>query len=87
MNDNNQKSTFFGEDKMKLYYDFEELPQRRGYGIVVLSDNIKSVIEKIDWPKTSFISTNGAHNLRVDLIEKGIDNNANVLSKKDKQLT
>lgn len=80
-------STCFGKDKMKLYYDFEELPQRRGYGIVVLSDNIKSVIEKIDWPKTSFISTNGAHNLRVDLIEKGIDNNANVLSKKDKQLT
>lgn len=67
-------STCFNKDKMKLYYNFEELPQRRGYGIVVLSNKVKSVIEKTDWSNVSFISTNGAYNLRVDLIEKGIRN-------------
>jgi hypothetical protein len=67
-------STCFGKDKMKLYYDFEELPQRRGYGIIVLSNKIKSIIEKTNWSEVSFISTNGAYNLRVDLIEKGIVN-------------
>ena len=68
-------STCFGEDKMKLYYDFEELPQRRGYGIIVLEDRVRPAIEKINWSETSFISTNGALNLRVDLIEKGIGKN------------
>jgi hypothetical protein len=33
---------------------------------------VKPIIEEIDWSETSFISTNGAHNLRVDLIEKEI---------------
>lgn len=65
-------STCFGKDKMKLYYDFEELPHRRGYGIIALSDDVKPIIEEIDWSETSFVSTNGAHNLRVDLIEKEI---------------
>ena len=68
-------STCFGEDKMKLYYDFEELPQRRGYGIIVLEDKVRFIIEKTKWNKASFISTNGALNLRVDLIEKEIGKN------------
>ena len=61
--------------KNRLYYDFEELPQRRGYGIIVLEDRVRPAIEKINWSETSFISTNGALNLRVDLIEKGIGKN------------
>ena len=69
-------STCFGKDKMKIYYDFEKLPQRRGYGIVVLSnkDHINSIIEKTNWSDVSFASTNGAYNLRFDLIEKNIWN-------------
>ena len=55
-------STCFGKDKMKLYSNFEELPQRRGNGIVVLSnkDRMSSIIEKVDWVEASFVSTNGA---------------------------
>ena len=69
-------STCFGKDKMKIYDDFEKLPQRRGYGIVVLSNknHINSIIEKTNWSDVSFISTNGAYNLRFDLIEKNIYN-------------
>ena len=54
------------------YYDFEELPHRRGYGIVVLSNknNIRSSIEDADWKEISFMSTNGAYNLRTDLINQ-----------------
>ena len=65
-------STCFGKDKMKIYYDFEELPHRRGYGIVVLSNknNIRSSIEDADWKEISFMSTNGAYNLRTDLINQ-----------------
>tara|TARA_Y100000310_G_scaffold32520_1_gene30802 strand:+ start:1536 stop:1754 length:219 start_codon:yes stop_codon:yes gene_type:complete len=61
---------------MKIYDDFEKLPQRRGYGIVVLSNknHINSIIEKTNWSDVSFISTNGAYNLRFDLIEKNIYN-------------
>ena len=60
---------------MKLYPDFENLPQRRGYGIKILSnyENISSIIENMDWGNVSFNSTNGAYNLRVDLIEKNIE--------------
>lgn len=67
-------STCFGKEKMKLYHDFEELPQRKGYGIVVLSQKelVRSIIESIDWSEVSFASTNGAFNLRFDLIEKEI---------------
>lgn len=69
-------STCFGKEKMKLYPDFENLPQRRGYGIKILSnyEKISSIIENMNWGNVSFNSTNGAYNLRVDLIEKNIVN-------------
>ena len=67
-------STCFGKDQMKLYNSFEKLPHRRGYGIVVLSNKLKisDIIKKINWVKSCFTSTNGAYNLRVDLINKSI---------------
>jgi hypothetical protein len=67
-------STCFGEDCMKAYTHFEDLPHRRGYGIVALADKsvIDSVMQSIDWSKVSFPSTNGAFNLRFDIIEKTI---------------
>lgn len=63
-------STCFSE--MEIKYDFEELPHRRGYGIVSLIDKkvMDSVMKSIDWEESSFKSTNGAMNLRFDLIEK-----------------
>ena len=66
-------STVFGADKMKLYPNFESLPQQRGYGIIVEDENIKPIIEKINWNKEAFYSTNNAINLRTSLIAKAIE--------------
>lgn len=56
---------------MKAYDNFESLPNRRGYG-VVFKKNKKELLDlfynKIDWEEVSFTSTNGALNLRTDLI-------------------
>ena len=67
-------STCFKE--MCIKYDFEELPHRRGYGIVSLIDKtiMDDVIKSIDWETESFKSTNGALNLRFDIIERSIWN-------------
>lgn len=67
-------STCFGSDAIRVYDDFEELPHRRGYGIVVSNhkEEIKNVMKTIDWSEASFRSTNGAYNLRVDIIEKTV---------------
>lgn len=67
-------TTCFGAENMKLYYNFEELPQRRGYGIKIQKDfdSIKNLFESINWNQESFRSTNGAFNLRFDLIEKSL---------------
>lgn len=70
-------STCFGSDRIQVYKNFEELPHRRGYGIVILNHKkeIDNIIKKIDWSEVSFRSTNGAYNLRFDIIEKIIWNN------------
>ena len=63
---------------LKLYENFEELPQKRGYGIVILKnkDEITEVLKNTEWKDVCFMSTNGALNLRFDLIEKVlIENN------------
>lgn len=56
---------------MKAYDEFEKLPNRRGYGIKFKKNNeeLKKIFfEKINWKEVAFISTNGALNLRTDLI-------------------
>ena len=65
-------STCFGEDNMKVYNDFEKLPHRRGYGIVSIDhkDMIEEIMNETDWSKVAFPSTNGAYNLRFNIIEK-----------------
>jgi hypothetical protein len=65
------------EDKMKIYYNFDDLPQKRGYGLVLLKnkEDIKKTLINTDWKKNSFVSTNGAFNLRFDLIEKVLIDN------------
>jgi hypothetical protein len=67
-------STCFGSDAMTVYNDFEKLPHRRGYGIVVQSrnDEINSIIRDINWSDVAFVSTNGAYNLRFDIIQRNI---------------
>lgn len=66
-------STCFGVEKMKFYPSFEELPQRRGYGIIVTDNKLFNLISSIDLTKIAFSSTNGALNLRSSLIIKAIN--------------
>lgn len=67
-------STCFGEDNMKLYFNFNDLPQKKGYGIKILNykEILDPIINSIKWSEVAFVSTNGAYNLRFDLIEKEI---------------
>ncbi|RAX51485.1 restriction endonuclease subunit M [Helicobacter sp. 16-1353] len=60
--------------QMKIYKDFESLPHRRGYGIVILQEKqkIRKVLEQIDWKKVSFLGTNSSLNLRTSLIEEAL---------------
>jgi len=56
---------------MRAYLDFNDLPNQRGYGVVILKnkEEIKRLLLAHDWKKTSFYSTNSAMNLRVSLIK------------------
>lgn len=59
-------STCFGKENMKCYMNFEDLPGRKGYGIV-FAENKKKMVNKMlttEWDKISFLSTNSAYNLR-----------------------
>lgn len=70
-------TTCFEED-MKIFKSFNYLPQKRGYGVIFLKNKnkLKTLFLQTEWKKYSFISTNGAYNLRFDLIKKVlIDNN------------
>jgi hypothetical protein len=63
-------STCFGKENMKCYDSFEELPNKRGYGLI-FNNNINKMIIKcknINWQNISFLSTNSAYNLRTSLI-------------------
>ena len=66
-------STCFGVEKIHLYDGFENLPQRRGYGIIVKEKKVNKIIENLDWSKVAFYSTNGASNLRTSLIIHAIN--------------
>ena len=64
-------STCFGESAMKAYSNFEELPQRRGFGLKIVSDeDLYEKIRTADWAGNAFRSTNGAFNIRTEIIEK-----------------
>lgn len=67
-------STVFGSSSMRLYNTFDELPLRRGYGIIVLTneETIGAIIRATDWTNVAFVSTNNAYNLRFDLITNHI---------------
>lgn len=59
-------STCFGKEKMKTYNNFEDLPNRRGYGIVFIKDKEKYIknFNYVSWSEIGFLSTNGAYNIR-----------------------
>lgn len=61
-------TTFTG---MKAYKSFYDLPNKRGYGIVIKNNKkeIKDILYKTDWEKIAFLSTNSALNLRKSIIE------------------
>jgi len=59
-------STCFGKENMKCYSKFEDLPGKKGYGIVFTSNKSEMVKKmlNIEWNKVAFLSTNSAYNLR-----------------------
>ena len=63
-------STCFGNDNMRPYARFEELPNQKGYGIVFREDKeqLMRTVMNTDWTTVSFLSTNSAYNLRTSLI-------------------
>lgn len=65
-------STIFGAEKMIAYNSFEDLPLRRGYGIILENKDLMSACS-LPWHEIAFESTNGALNLRKSLIVKAIN--------------
>ena len=63
-------STCFGRESMRPYDSFEELPGRKGYGIVFHEDRetLMQKCKETDWASVSFLSTNSALNLRTSII-------------------
>lgn len=60
--------------QMRLYNDFESLPNRRGYGIKILKDSasVMEALRSIDWVGAGFLGTNSSLNLRTSLIEEAL---------------
>jgi len=74
-------SSSYEKNNMTIYPSFEDLPNRRGYGIKILKDHdrISNIIKNIDWPNKSFLATNSSYNMRTSiivetLIENGVIN-------------
>jgi len=59
-------STCFGKENMKCYSNFEDLPGKKGYGIVFNTDKQNMITKALDieWHNIAFLSTNSAYNLR-----------------------
>ena len=59
---------------MQAYRTFAELPNKRGYGVVILRNKqtIKRLLFSHNWAKTAFPSTNSALNLRSEIIRRVI---------------
>jgi hypothetical protein len=61
-------STCFGTSTMRAYDTFEDLPNRRGYG-VCFEDKAKAAsARQVPWSEVAFRSTNAALNLRRSII-------------------
>lgn len=64
-------STCFGKDNMRYYETFDELPRRKGYGVVFNKDREENIykFKSIDWSSVAFLSTNSAYNIRTSQIQ------------------
>jgi len=64
-------STCFGKSNMRCYTTFEELPGRKGYGIVFIRNKPENIrkFKEIDWSVVAFLSTNSAYNIRTSQIK------------------
>lgn len=74
-------STCFGENNMRAYERFEDLPgktihDKKGYGIVIKKNKVKVLDELLEanWNEVAFLSTNSAINLRTSNIKEKIQN-------------
>ena len=69
-------STCFGKENMKTYKSFDELPGKKGYGIVFLTNRNEMIkkAETTNWSSISFLSTNSAYNLRTSIICEQLSN-------------
>ena len=65
-------STCFGRDNMRCYKSFEELPGKKGYGVVFTEHKEEMIYTSrgLDWAEISFLSTNSAFNLRTSKIKE-----------------
>lgn len=63
-------STCFGKENMRTYKSFEDLPGKKGYGVVFFNEKGEMIkkAESVDWSSVSFLSTNSAYNLRTSII-------------------
>ena len=63
-------STCYGEDNMKYYNTFNELPRKKGYGIVFNKNREENLnkFRQIKWSDIAFLSTNSAYNIRTSQI-------------------
>jgi hypothetical protein len=63
-------STCFGKDNMRFYNTFDDLPGRKGYGIVFNMNKIQNIkkFKTIIWNEIAFLSTNSAYNIRTSQI-------------------
>jgi hypothetical protein len=69
-------STCFGKENMKCYSQFEDLPGKKGYGIVFYQDKTERMEKMLqtDWSNIAFLSTNSAYNLRSSQIYSLFEN-------------
>jgi hypothetical protein len=67
-------STCFGREKMRLYSSFNELPNKKGYGVVFFNNKTEMIekASKVNWADASFLSTNSACNLRTSIIMENL---------------
>lgn len=63
-------STCFGKENMKLYSSFNELPGKKGYGIVFKNnkEEYSNILKNVNLSDIAFLSTNSAYNLRTSQI-------------------
>ena len=85
-------STCFGIEKIKCYKSFDELPNKRGFGIKIDKKYkyTKELIQKIneyDWTIQSYLSTNSAYNLRTSKIMGVVNNFYKEINSKQDRLT